>query len=235
MNKPMPWFRMYTDFLNDPKMIALAFEDQRHFIAILALKSEGVTDQVCESHILDRIVAQKLWVDYAIILDVKKRLIASDLIDDNWQPISWNKRQMRSDADSSNADRQRRYRENNKRNALRNGEVTATEEIRGEEKREDKIKPVTASKPKLPADIDPEKWAEWMQVRKTKKAVNSPTALKALHNQLDKCVLAGIPKNVAITRAIEKSWLSINHEWIISPNSGGNSFSQPQEAKRRQI
>ncbi|MCO7641896.1 hypothetical protein NJI34_34570, partial [Pseudomonas sp. S 311-6] len=105
MNK-MPWFRMYTDFLNDPKMIALAFEDQRHFIGILALKSDGALDQNCTPDLLDRIVAQRLWIDHAIIRDVKKRLVAAGLIDEAWNPLAWERRQMRSD---SSAERTRKY------------------------------------------------------------------------------------------------------------------------------
>lgn len=113
----MPWFRMYTDFLNDPKMISLAFEDQRHFMGILALKSDGALDQACDADLLDRIVAQRLWIDHAVIRDVKKRLVAAGLIGADWQPLAWNKRQMRSDVDPTNAERQRRYREGQKKRA----------------------------------------------------------------------------------------------------------------------
>ena len=119
-----PWFRMYTDFLNDPKMISLAFEDQRHFIGILALKSEGVLDQDCDSKLLDRIVAQRLWIDNAVIADVKKRLTAALLIDESWQPLAWDKRQFKSDKDVTGAERQKRYRQSRNSNALRNGTVT---------------------------------------------------------------------------------------------------------------
>jgi hypothetical protein len=119
-----PWFRMYTDFLNDPKMIALAFEDQRHFIGILALKSDGALDQECDEKLRDRIVAQRLWLDYATIGDVKKRLVNAGLIDSEWQPLAWDKRQFKSDKDNTAAERQRRYRESQTHNALRNGTVT---------------------------------------------------------------------------------------------------------------
>ena len=118
-----PWFRMYTDFLEDPKMLALAFEDQRHFIGVLALKSAGTLDQECEPKIMDRLVAQRLWIDHSAIVEVKRRLMDADLIDSDWQPVSWDKRQFRSDHDPSGAERQRKYRER-QRNALRNGHVT---------------------------------------------------------------------------------------------------------------
>ena len=126
--KKLPWFRMYTDFLNDPKLISLAFEDQRHFIGVLALKCDGAIDDVADGDLLDRIVAQRLWIDHAVIRDVKRRLIAAGLIDASWQPLAWEKRQMRSDVDATGAERQRRYREAKKRNALRDGAVTRLEE-----------------------------------------------------------------------------------------------------------
>ena len=108
MKAPMPWFRMYVDFLNDPKMIALAFEDQRHFIGVLALKSDGVLDSGCDAKLLDRIVAQRLWIDQAAIVEVKKRLISGGLIGADWQPIAWEKRQYNSDR---SAERTRKYRQ----------------------------------------------------------------------------------------------------------------------------
>lgn len=89
MSTQMPWFRMYVDFLNDPKLISLAFEDQRHFVGVLALKSDGALDNACDPDLLDRIVAQRLWIDHAIIRDVKKRLVAAGLIDTSWQPLDW--------------------------------------------------------------------------------------------------------------------------------------------------
>ena len=114
-----PWFRMYTDFLDDPKMVSLAFEDQRHFIGILALKSMDVLDADCDPVLLNRIVSQKLWIDFALIGEVKNRLVKAGLIDKDWQPVAWGKRQFVSDQDISGAERQRKYREKH-RNALRN-------------------------------------------------------------------------------------------------------------------
>ena len=89
MSSKMPWFRMYVDFLNDPKMISLAFEDQRHFIGLLALKSDGALDADIDPALLDRIVAQRLWIDHSEIQKVKQTLVDADLIRANWQPLAW--------------------------------------------------------------------------------------------------------------------------------------------------
>lgn len=106
--KKLPWFRMYVDFLEDPKIIGIAFEDQRHFIGVLAMKSSGILDQECRPEMLDRIIAQKLWIDYAIIRDVKRRLVDANLIGEDWQPLGWEKRQYPSD---SSYERVKRHRE----------------------------------------------------------------------------------------------------------------------------
>lgn len=86
MSSRLPWFRMYADFLNDPKLISLAFEDQRHFIGILALKCEGALSDSVAIDLLDRIVAQRLRIDRSEIASVKMRLVASGVIDERWLP-----------------------------------------------------------------------------------------------------------------------------------------------------
>jgi hypothetical protein len=111
ISRPLPWFRMYTDFLNDSKMVSLSFEDQRHFIAVLALKCAAVLDQNCDPRVLDRIIANRLWIEFAEISDLKNRLSAARLIDEHWQPIAWDRRQYVSDCDPTAAERSRRYRE----------------------------------------------------------------------------------------------------------------------------
>jgi len=115
MARSMPWFRVYTDFLFDSKIIELDFQDQKHFICLLALKSKGILDQSFSSlEKLDSLVASLLRVEQKIIGGIKKRLISVGLIDENWQPLAWAKRQRRSDQDPTNAERQRRYRERQK-------------------------------------------------------------------------------------------------------------------------
>lgn len=121
--KKLPWFRMYCDFLDDPKILSLAFEDQRHFVALLALKGAGVIDQECSEKAKNKLIAHKLWIGYDAIDEVKRRLVEAMLIDTDWQPMAWNTRQFVSDHDQTGADRQRKFRES-QRNALRNGPVT---------------------------------------------------------------------------------------------------------------
>lgn len=191
MSKRMPWFRMYVDFLNDPKMITLAFEDQRHFIGLLALKSDGVLDQDCEPALLDRIVAQRLWIDYAIIRDVKKRLYDAGLIDVDWQPLAWEKRQFRSDRDPTGAERQRRYRENKKNdgsNALRNATVTLPDTDTDTDTEAEKKKATRSRSRALPRPegVNDQTWLDWLALRKAKKAPVTETVLKQARREAGK-------------------------------------------------
>ena len=66
----------------------------------------------------------------------------------------------------------------------------------------------------LPEWIPEDLWKEWMDIRKRKKAINSVRAKEALVKNLKKIVDAGIPAEQAITTAIEKSWKSIELEWL---------------------
>lgn len=135
------WLRLYHDFLKDEKIIALAFEDQRHFIGILILKSEGTLDKNVDENLLDRIVAQNLWIDHAIIRDVKKRLVDTGLINCSWQPLGWDNRQYPSDKDATNAKRQKEYRERKKaeKEAKDKKDGVVTENAQSEELEEQNI------------------------------------------------------------------------------------------------
>ena len=197
MNKRMPWFRMYADFLNDPKLISLAFEDQRHFIGVLALKCDGAIDDVADGDLLDRIVAQRLWIDHAVIRDVKRRLIAAGLIDARWQPLAWDKRQMRSDVDATGAERQRRYRDAQKHNALRDAAVTRLEEELDTDKEEEEKTKKTAPRKRVappaaiakPDDVDQQTWGDWVALRTKKRATVSITVVEEARRE---CAKAGL-------------------------------------------
>lgn len=227
MNK-MPWFRMYTDFLNDPKMIALAFEDQRHFIGILALKSDGALDQNCTPDLLDRIVAQRLWIDHAIIRDVKKRLVAAGLIDEAWNPLAWERRQMRSD---SSAERTRKYREKLKAaggddsvtSQERSSDVLEEDTDKDTDKEKEKKTTTARARSAAPAKshtaadlialgVDEDVATEFLAIRKRKRAALTPLALAGIQREAGK---AGWSLNDALRKAVERGWQSVEAAWLM--------------------
>lgn len=92
-----PWFRFYAEFAGDPVVQSLAFEDQRHFVVLLCLKCNGTLDRKMDAKVRDRIVCRGIGLDPVAAAEAKRRLEEVGLIDKNWQPAGWNKRQYISD------------------------------------------------------------------------------------------------------------------------------------------
>lgn len=108
----LPWFRLYSRIMNDPKIEMIAFEDQRHFVWILCMKNEGFLDEKFNnSELFDRMIARKLGLYGDAFDNAKKRLLEVGLIDENWQPLNWNKLQFISD---SSSERVKKHREKKK-------------------------------------------------------------------------------------------------------------------------
>lgn len=230
--KRLPWFRMYTDFLNDPKMISLAFEDQRHFIGILALKSDGALEQILDESLIDRIVAQRLWVDHGVIRDVKKRLVSSGLIRSDWNPVAWERRQMNSDKDEKNAERQKRYRDsktvgqsdsNALRNALRNGSVTGIDTDTDKEVDKKNTKQLQS-----PDGVSSSVWSDFLQLRKTKKAAVTQTAIDGISREASK---AGLSLNDALAMCCERGWSGFKAAWL--DNNQSSKATPPESFRER--
>lgn len=117
-----PWFRMYTEAVDDEKLRLLAFEDRWHFVALLCCKGKGILDEG-EVGMVRRKVAVKLGLDLRELDEVARRLNEVGLIDaTTLQPRAWSDRQFQSD---SSTERVRAYRERRKRNG--NVSVTAQE------------------------------------------------------------------------------------------------------------
>jgi len=102
-----PWFRLYSEAVDDEKLRLLAFEDRWHFIALLCCKNNGILDS--EGSLMRRKVAVKLGLDLRELGEVARRLAEVGLIDqESLQPIKWNDRQFKSDLSTK---RVKEYRE----------------------------------------------------------------------------------------------------------------------------
>lgn len=118
----LPWFRLYTEFASDPDVQSLAFEDQRHYVMALCLKGSGVLDKAYPSpERRELVIAQALGLDRAAAAEARRRLSDAGLVDPEWQPKGWDRRQFQSD---SSTDRTRRWR------AQRSGDATGTSQER---------------------------------------------------------------------------------------------------------
>jgi len=123
--KPLPWLRLYTEIIDDEKLGLLAFEDRWHFTALLCIKGKGILDSGDDFEMMQRKVALKLGLTCSELEKVITRLSRMGLIDaKTYQPIAWDERQMKSDVDPTNSDRQRRFKERKKAEKLGNASVT---------------------------------------------------------------------------------------------------------------
>ena len=151
-----PWFRLYSEAVDDEKLRLLAFEDRWHFIALLCCKNNGILDEM-QTTLMRRKVAVKLGLDLRELGEVARRLAEVGLIDqETLQPLSWDRRQFKSDKDNTSAERQKRYRESRKSNALRNGESNG-DVTRPEQNRTETEEDIPAKTNVLPISPKPEK------------------------------------------------------------------------------
>lgn len=104
------WFRMWVDAVDDEKLKLLAFEDRWHFVALLCCKRKGMLDAPDTAAMRDRKVGAKLGLADRERDEVRRRLMDVGLVDENWQPLAWGKRQFVSDVDLTATERKRRQR-----------------------------------------------------------------------------------------------------------------------------
>jgi hypothetical protein len=76
------------------KLRLLAFEDRWHFVALCACKCNGLLDET-DADLRERMLAVALGLQPKDMAEVKRRLIQVKLIQDNWEPVAWSKRQYR--------------------------------------------------------------------------------------------------------------------------------------------
>lgn len=217
--KTLPWFRMYHEALDDEKLRLLAFEDRWHFVALLCLKCKGVLDSETDAEMLTRKVAVRMGLTCAELENVMKRLSRMGLVDaETYQPIAWDARQMHSDKDETNAQRQARYREAHKKpvtpsNALRNVTVTGIDTEEDTDKEVDK-KNTRATAP--PDGVSHSLWTDFKKLRAAKKAAITDTAIQGIAREAQK---AGVSLSDALTMCCERGWTAFRADWHANATS----------------
>ena len=186
MSDGLPWFRVYTNIVDNHKMRLLAFEDRWHFIALLACKQSGLFDSA-DPEFINRSLAVKLGLQLPALDELRKRLTDVKLIDKNWNVLKWEERQYKSD---SSKERQRKYREKQKlsknvtspkrhQNAKVTPQDTDTDTEADTEKK--KIKAIFQRVSAL--GVDRQLWNEFLKTRVKLKANNTARALATLDSR----------------------------------------------------
>ena len=89
----------------------LDFADQRHYVVILCLKCNGTLDRKITRANKERLVQRGLGLDEKAAKKVKKTLQDLKLIDKNWNPKGWEKRQFESDHSTRRVRKSRKNKE----------------------------------------------------------------------------------------------------------------------------
>src|ERR1700678_1954546 len=98
---PNPWFRFYSEFEDDPKVLMMSEAMQLRLVKVFCSRCKEVS-------LTDKQRAFKWHISLEELAATKAVFIEEGLIDEDWIPINWNKRQYISD---SSTDRTRRHRE----------------------------------------------------------------------------------------------------------------------------
>jgi len=209
MSKRLPWFRAYTEMMDDEKLRLLAFEDRWHFVAILCMKGAGILDE--SGPLLMRKAAVKMGLAVRELEEVARRLSEVGLIDAaTLQPLAWDARQMKSD---SSAERVQAYRERQK-HAKQGGNVTVTAQDtdtdtdtdtdKEEDKKKATRKRAATSSFDLPDWINKAHWDAWHSCAKRKNASNAQKQMAV--DKLDAWRQQGIDHSAALENAAIAGW-----------------------------
>lgn len=211
---------MYGEAVDDEKLRLLAFEDRWHFIALLCCKAQGVLDH--GDPLMRRKVALKLGLAERELDEVARRLAEVGLIDvETLEARAWDRRQFRSDQDSTAAERARRYRETKRvtdasrvTDALRHGRVT-----RPETETETENTKRTRARAVRPDSVPERVWQDFQAIRAAKRSPLTDTALNGIRREAEK---AGLSLAAALSLCCERGWQGFNAGWIDKkPPPGG--------------
>jgi hypothetical protein len=113
-----PWFRLYSEFVHDPKIQMLSEAMQRRYVMLMCLRCSETLETLHETEI-----AFQLRIDEQQLNETKQLFISKNFIDENWKLLNWDKRQFVSDSSTMRVARHR-----NKKKQVSNIDETLQEQ-----------------------------------------------------------------------------------------------------------
>ena len=107
----MHWLKLYTEIVNDPKIQLLEPSDRWHYIVLLCAKADGLFE--IKPALRLKMLEVQLRLSSEKMNCLYERLREVMLIDENWSPAGWDKRQVTKDPTGKL--RKRAQRERNKK------------------------------------------------------------------------------------------------------------------------
>ena len=206
------WFRMYSEFATDAKVQSMSEAMQRRLMMLFCLRS---CDVLVTLH--DDELAFQLRITDEELAETKALFLRKGFINDAWEIINWDKRQFTSDRSSH---RTAAYRERKKNGVVtsqkRHGDALDTDtDTENKEHGTDaprKATPRFNPHAELKArGVSDQTAADWITLRKTKKAVVTSTALSQIITEADK---AGMSLERALAYACRQGWTGFKAEWV---------------------
>lgn len=197
------WFRFYADAMRNPKVARLNDKEFRLWVELLGVAADN-DGSIPYLDDLKRLLKRRL--DH--LSTGVERLISIGLIDDladGYEPHHWSKFQYKSDTSTERVHKHR---------AKRNVSETPPEaETDTDTERTGSNEPVVRAKPNpfpKPEWADSQVWADWLEVRKAKRAKNTATAHAGFLRDIAKATDDDWPPGRLLEHAVARSWLSIN-------------------------
>jgi len=213
---PNPWFRLYHEFADDPKVQVMTEDMQRRLIMLFCDRCRDVLVTFSEQDIAFhwRITREQLS-------ETKALFIEKGFIDDDWNVLNWNARQYISD---SSTERTRRYRERVRTSQACHSDAIDTEADTEQIKKQTQKKPA-ASGFVLPIWIDPDIWITYLEVRASKRAAKTPRAWQAVVRQLEKFSTEGHDPNEILETSIRSNWTDVYAPKLNGSTRSTNGFA----------
>lgn len=216
------WFRAYSRMVDDEKLRLLAFEDRWHFVALCCLKNEGLLDEP-DTEMRQRKIAVRMGLQVRELDEVARRLREVSLVDEAMQPRAWDELQFVSDSSTERArawrERQRKQHGNGTQRCG-NGDATFQQRPKTQTQTQtDTVSPKgktasrRASALECPPDVLPAVWADFLSLRKAKRAPLTETALAAIRNEAGK---ADWTLNEALTECAVRGWQGFKADWVLA-------------------
>lgn len=209
-----PWFRLYSEFADDPKVQMMPEEMQRRLIMLFCERCKEVKH--------DETLRAFHWRVTPLEVSVTRELfIKNGFIDEDWNLLNWNRRQYVSD---SSTDRVRQYRERLKqKETLQEENVTPPEQKQSRTEAEQKHKKQAASAFVLPEWIDKNAWQGYEEMRKKIRKPMTDRARALAVSELVRLEARGHPAEKVLDQSTQHSWQGI----FELKTNGGNGNGKP--------
>jgi hypothetical protein len=229
----LPWFRLYSRIIDDDKLRLLAFEDRWHFVALLALKCDGLLDEP-DSDMRTRRIAVKLGVQVRELDEIGRRLSEVGLVDFGLNPVNWDTLQYKSD---KSTDRVKAYRERQKKQQCngvkRYSNVSETaQDTDTDTETETDITPKAPKGVSKPDDVSDEVWRDFKRHR-AKHGGISDRVIAGFRREAEK---AGWTLEAAMDESITQGWRGFKADYVkgrTQQNGRGSSMRDIGEEVRK--